>query len=85
MQVVAAAGAAASEPLLRLMVCVPIAAVKTGTVEALQVVVGSGETGVEVDPTISRRESKISVNVIPVSAAPLTGFVMVNVRRLAFA
>lgn len=79
----ATVGAAASEPLLRLMVCVPITAFKTGTDAVLQVVEGLGETGVEVDPTISRRVSKISVNVIPVSAAPPIGFVIVNLKRLA--
>jgi hypothetical protein len=86
-QVVAATGAAANEPLLRLMVWVPATAVSTGTVEALQVVVGltagGTEAGSEAALTISRRESKTSVKVTPVSAPPVIGLVIVILKRLA--
>jgi hypothetical protein len=86
-QEVAANVAAASEPLLRLIVWVPTAAISTGVEEALQVVAGATaggtEAGSEAASTISRPESKTSVNVIPVKAPPVIGLVIVILKRLA--
>ena len=84
-QLVAVVGAAAREPLLRAIVLVPATAVSVGSglsglLESLQVVLGAALGGYG---AISNALGRLSVKVIPVSAPPVTGFVMVILNLLA--